>query len=721
MPFLLHLVFFAVVSYVVFCQNKIFLFIGYDGTYNLMKIKLQFDWMPLGLSFGSNPLQEFSNVFMSHNCWLFPCYLFAGMLKDGNVDPVIVYTISSVLLFAMSYVAWRLYGIDSRLALAACWILCMITLPLIRPTTGYQITGIVPHYSFLIASATLGWAFFSRIGKGSLRASICYGVLALVIFLHSTTAAPIVFSLALPLYCALVLLSLLTLQNKRELLFKGVFMALFAVVTATTLGPFLLGTVLNTVPFFFSGELLDSRRTMDFASVLFVDNIAGGALFCLSMMGSFFSISRKEGQIVPFAILNLIIWSLIVSVGFFVSFVVTRYTGPSPRDFEIFFYPLYSLLAAHGSILIVGKAGGFFLPALNQGIFRSKRWDGKYFSPGFVLGVILLVYSLSSVAREAPFEWPMGNTLLGDKLASAIGLSQEGTYKGAVATITRGAIPGDSVWWVDQVGIDYLFTKHIGNDFRGLGLWRLNIPTVFSYNQLMTPQFYAMMTRFLSRPIDRQIRSVVVLTDVNVHYLASLGVRYVIISGYVPPPYEEMTKKKMILLPELSLAASGYPMYVFEIANPNVGTYSPVNQIVSRNANDTVALMSSTKARFNFKNSVVLTERILERLVPADPATLTFTKTGLDIKARSKGTSVLLLPLQYSHCLNVQFRGGISFPRLVRANVMQAALLFTGETDLTLSFRHGPFENQFCRIKDYLDMRRLSIDSVAFSTDRMGD
>jgi len=68
------------------------------------------------------------------------------------------------------------------------------------------------------------------------------------------------------------------------------------------------------------------------------------------------------------------------------------------------------------------------------------------------------------------------------------------------------------------------------------------------------------------------------------------------------------------------------------------------------------------------------------------------------------------LPFEFSNCLILEsMSGDVGEPRILRANLLQAGILFTRRLDATLSYFTGPFRNSGCRIEDKKDMDRLNI------------
>jgi hypothetical protein len=79
-------------------------------------------------------------------------------------------------------------------------------------------------------------------------------------------------------------------------------------------------------------------------------------------------------------------------------------------------------------------------------------------------------------------------------------------------------------------------------------------------------------------------------------------------------------------------------------------------------------------------------------------------RDGYDIAAESPGRSMLLLPLQYSHCLTIVGDVG---PRVVRANVLQTLLVFEGSIKIGLRNRLGLFGQAGCGLQDAGDAAAL--------------
>jgi hypothetical protein len=78
---------------------------------------------------------------------------------------------------------------------------------------------------------------------------------------------------------------------------------------------------------------------------------------------------------------------------------------------------------------------------------------------------------------------------------------------------------------------------------------------------------------------------------------------------------------------------------------------------------------------------------------------------GLSLNAESEGESLLVLPVQYSHCWVA------TDPRVTffRANLMQLGLRFSGRLASEIKLKFGPFWHSYCRRQDAHDAERLNM------------
>src|SRR5258708_3580156 len=91
-------------------------------------------------------------------------------------------------------------------------------------------------------------------------------------------------------------------------------------------------------------------------------------------------------------------------------------------------------------------------------------------------------------------------------------------------------------------------------------------------------------------------------------------------------------------------------------------------------------------------------------LVHADgPAELVFERGGYTVRARSSGASLIVLPVQFSHCFQARITSGDAKARLLRVNLVQTGLLFEREVTLEARFARWPLASPQCQKRDLDD------------------
>jgi hypothetical protein len=290
----------------------------------------------------------------------------------------------------------------------------------------------------------------------------------------------------------------------------------------------------------------------------------------------------------------------------------------------------------------------------------------------------------------------------------------------------KGFVPYWYEDWSDEPELRQFFRNNIGfrNDprFRGSvffytfqydefltldSLWVDGVPTLNEYSQLISPQAIYLVHQLLKRNLGSDLNwfrpwidSGGVSFAMLFRTLQAFGVRYV--GGYEPirvPGVEGFTFTSFPRRPP----RSGQGRWViYEIPNVNVGDFSPTEVMTARSAAEIIATLAATD--FDFTRQGVLSSEIGGRLVPAYDMTLSVVRGGLHVSGRSDGTSLVVLPQQFSNCL----RAHDARVRLVRANLIMTGIIFSGAVDTDISFDYGIF-SPGCRRADFADMKQLGI------------
>jgi hypothetical protein len=182
--------------------------------------------------------------------------------------------------------------------------------------------------------------------------------------------------------------------------------------------------------------------------------------------------------------------------------------------------------------------------------------------------------------------------------------------------------------------------------------------------------------------------------------LSLWGVRFAISDQ--PLPFGSLRVEMPVSLSDPPLYNS--PIRLYELAEPSLGDYSPTEIIRAKSASEMLARMG--RSDFDGKRLAVTDSDVPGRLVPAREASMTLIEGGLLLQAESEGDSLLVLPVQYSHCWapagNIQMT-------LFRANLMQLGVRFSGRLSSEIRFKFGPFWNSYCRRQDSRDAERLDM------------
>jgi hypothetical protein len=187
--------------------------------------------------------------------------------------------------------------------------------------------------------------------------------------------------------------------------------------------------------------------------------------------------------------------------------------------------------------------------------------------------------------------------------------------------------------------------------------------------------------------------------------LKALGVRYVVHAwpdGQEPQPPPDEAVLQLQLGPS-TVGGRQLTQKVYEYSDVNVGNYSPTNVVIARNGSSMLQHLWTNP--FDPRRSIIVSERIEEPLVEATGGKMFFERGAIRVQAESRGYSLLLLPLQYSHCLVLS--EGVK-AKLLPANLAQTAVLFQGSIDLRIYFEYGLFRPG-CRRQDLADLAELGI------------
>ena len=704
--FVVNLASLVLFGLVAFRLNQANLFYGLDGSEMMVLVKQQAMWGSGAAGFTSNVFQSLGNVWLPVNMNAIPAYIVSSWINGGELGQVIAYTVFSVELFLATYCLSRWLGFESTMAMLAAWGMVLSAMPYWGYGKIYPFLVLAPHFTTVVLATLLTLVLFSRIGRGEIATSaICLtGTVCLLGYI--AVFQTIFFALVAPILFVFGGGVLAASDSKRERVQKlwggGIVLGVLGVSGVLT---FLYGLYRYTAAYVFKAEFLNQRQTWYDVSIVFQNDpwgIVGQLLWIGAIGGGIVSIAAGRGLQRTVAVAMLFTMGLLVSFGALTVYV-DFWQGPVPLYVEFLLWPFYVVYTV------------CFLRFLLE---RLIRWAGHVmdrhapiwrFSPPHgwtvpsalvIAGLPWVILSLTAgktIAKERDYPYPPKITPIVEIVKNEVGLVPHALFQGRVATLTGQSIQ-KPINWIDLHIFDASLVKQYGNDHRTVGFWFFDIPTLFEYNQFMTPPYYLVMRTFMTNDGDRQMRNIMALRKPDLRLLRALGVRFVVTD--VPKPGVRL---------RMRMGDGGEPvLYLYELDQVNLGNYSPTNVIRISSAHEALAMMAMKD--FDAAKAVVTDETLPADLVSATSSRVSVEKSGLRLTATSRGTSVLVLPFEFSHCLELESgeQGAVS-PRLFRANLLQAGVLFTGQLEATLAFFTGPFRHAGCRIEDIRDVERLKV------------
>jgi hypothetical protein len=151
-------------------------------------------------------------------------------------------------------------------------------------------------------------------------------------------------------------------------------------------------------------------------------------------------------------------------------------------------------------------------------------------------------------------------------------------------------------------------------------------------------------------------------------------------------------------------------LHLYELRDANIAGISAKKIVVASGVSDAEDRMAT--AAFDLHTAIVIhpghngLPAHAGTLVPAKDSQISIEKGAYRVRARSDGWTMLILPIEYSHCLDIKALSG-TLPDVMRVDVALTGLVFYRELDVSMVQQIGPFTHPRCRFKDYLDFKAM--------------
>lgn len=685
---------FAALSAVNFSYMRDALFYRFDGTFLLALVTSQKKWMSPEIGFSLNFLQGLGDIWLPTATQLMPGFILASLAADVEWMPVIALWVFALEFFFSTIVLARCLGAGRLTSLAAALIGALLTLPyFVPPFTGQRMWG-NPHFMEAIATTTLALCAFIAIGRTRTRTDTILALTILVLLGHFAIAQPVLAAFASIMLLFFGLAAIAAAKDNSERLRKSAAAAFVSLTLAAAFLAYWYALFKYARTTFFWDDLLETPVYWFFQSFL-LGTDAGTYLWRTSLAGALLVGWRERGRLRIFAIAFLLFIVLQVSILWYQQMGGLKWSGPPIAMYvDMFCLPFYAIFSAY---LFVG----WWIDSP-----RPFRWA----MPALVLlpwaSVFALhhPYSDSQFRQENPLPWPPRSTSLVELLKSEIGFEEGALFRGRVANL--GGIDFEHHTVPFPFGRQYIYSEDIsrrtGNDHRYYGMWYFDIPTLILINPFSSPFFYAINSRLLSARTEKQVRVVSTVTRFEPRLFAMLGVRFVITDHPVP---NLAPKSRFVADPK---DPEKWTLFLYEIPDAKTGGYWSTSPALVQTADAATRWMADPGSL----NDATVYEHVPPSLIAGSSSEIRVFRDRLVVEAKSEGTSLLILPVEFSHCFDVDIVGGKQ-ARFQRANVNQGALLFTGHLKAELRYRFSPWHFR-CRLDDIADAQRLQLSNVGW-------
>jgi hypothetical protein len=641
-----------------------------------------------------NPLQGVGSQLLPLNVWANPVY-WPLALFDGKLATDIAGLVVVICIAASCYAMARCFDVPPLPSVIAAQ-LCFVWFVPIAPFVGFTAHfALLPGLAAIYAPYMLALGLLARLEPGRVRDFFLISAAITALIFYSLYCDPLwsvisAMSWAVPL--AVVAFSPLRI--------KAIVLRCAALTVTFTLlgvsGPLLYAYTLtqSTARVYFS-EAAERTFSFVYGSILFISPNAK-YFYGLCILGWALGLVLARGRVRVLVVAGAAAFAyyLLYLMAFLLLDVI--WWLPIPFNIEHSLAYLFVASAVAGYWSAVQSIAAFArrsagLAPLGGAIVQRPAWRVW---AGFLAGLVAVALV------------PVGGLLFALERSKSIPAT------------------GYSTPWSDEPEMVKYLSEHIGLDvgkpYRGsavllpigepdfvsvANLWREGIPTANEYSQLLTPQAVYLQLGLFKQPspgmnVFWPWVGAGGSYDILFRTFQALGVRYVL--TYDPLPAADEHK-----FASLSFARRHPPdplgqWLIYQLPDPNVGNYSPTEIVLAGSAAEIIAGLA--RSDFDFRRQVIVSAGE-GPLVPARDMRLTVNRGGgFHISGHSDGTSLVILPQQFTNCL----KASDSRVRIVRANLMWTGVVFSGDIDTDIWFAYGMF-SPGCRRDDLADMRRLGL------------
>jgi hypothetical protein len=652
-----------------------------------------------------NPFEGFGSQLPPHNVWADPAY-WPFLLFDSPLALNVSAVVGLGCLALACYIMARCFDVPVLPSIVAAQLSIILFGPLAYLLLTYQVFWINPGIAVLYAPQLVALGIIARLEPGRIRDFIFATGSIFALLLYSLICDPlwtIISGIGLAGAFAVAALSPLRL---RPILVRCAALGccLMLLLISGAIG-YVYTLTQYSARVWFSDALAYVPQAV-LASIVLISPSTMGPYYGLCALGWVLGLLFARGRIRVLVVAGLVSFAIVVVYGA-TFLLMLKWWWPLPLYIEHSLFPLFTTagIAGYWAALRTIKLPLFLALTKVQGKVASlisfkqtsatplscsapEIFHARFQTLAAWLTALLVAASLPAAAAiyvaRAPgpgFEVPFPDEPeLLDYLGKSIGLRVGGEFHGSL-TFEAG------------LGGETMFN-----------LWMHGVGTGNEYSQLITPQVMYLNAALFKQDFSGDLNNYRPWAgekgayDVMFKTLQALGVRYTA-HNY---RHQEADKRHfpLVTFPRRPIDQFSADWVVYELPNPNIGNYSPTEVVTAKSGPEIIAALAAL--HFDFTKQVVLSTAIDEPLVPAHDMRLSLIRNGLHVSGSSDGTSLVVLPQQFSHCL----RARDSRVRLMRANLLMTGVIFSGNIDTDIVFDYGVF-SPGCRRIDLAELSQL--------------
>ena len=256
-------------------------------------------------------------------------------------------------------------------------------------------------------------------------------------------------------------------------------------------------------------------------------------------------------------------------------------------------------------------------------------------------------------------------------------------------------------FWV--FGRTYATSNQLGSHYQGQHFWQRGIPTLDEYSQWASPLLTGLAMALFSNGHSSQSANYILFMKPRLELLQLFGLRYIVTDAETSFGGRDF----------VASIGNSFRLYMYELADPNTGNYSPTHAIFVPTAK--AAAEQLIGPNFNARSNFLVDKEFNDDdLVPADSGRFFFKRNKLVVEATSPARSMIVLPFNFSNCLSLKQTGTRTDAELHRVNLTMTGIEFSGELRAEIEYDFDLFGSAGCRKKDFEDYERLDWLELSF-------